>query len=66
MSLSGELRTVRQLAEECPAISLHALKHIVHKREVNGLLDYKAIISLGRRLYIHKGRFEEWLESQYD
>lgn len=54
------LRTLRQLAEECPAFSYHALRKLAQERESNGL----PVIAVGRRVYVDRERFGAWLSAR--
>jgi len=59
-----ELRTVSQMAAECPAFSVPALRMMVKRAEVNGLDRAGAIVrrpDTNAPLF-HLARFSKWLE----
>lgn len=55
------LRTVKQLAEECPALTDRIIYHWLEERDSNGLSA--AVVPIGRRILIDVRRFNEWLEA---
>jgi hypothetical protein len=54
------LRTVRQLAEECPAFSQASIRWAIFHAQRNGLAP--ALVRVGRRVLIDKASFATWLE----
>ena len=42
--------------------TLGQLRHYLTKRHLNGL--EKAVRKIGKRIYVHKDLFEQWIESQ--
>ena len=42
--------------------TLGQLRHYLTKRHLNGL--EKAVRKIGKRIYVHKDFFEQWIESQ--
>lgn len=61
---SADLRTVRQLAAECPAFTQDSLRwHIFNSRD-NGLTELGAIVRVGRRVYLRKSRFDRWVAGE--
>jgi hypothetical protein len=55
------LRTVRQLLEEAPALTPGGLRHLIFNARNNGLAP--AIVRVGRRVFIDRKLFTEWLVS---
>jgi hypothetical protein len=53
------LRTIGQVADQCPAFSEAALRKLILHAPLNGLEP--AIVRLGRRVLIDSERFNEWL-----
>ena len=64
LSTASQLRTVRQFAEECPALSVRAIYKLIERGERNGLAKSKAIVRIGGRVFIHRTRFDRWLEGK--
>lgn len=65
MTNALELKTVKQLAAELHGtggFSESSLRWLLFHRETNGL--DKAVVKLGRKVFIDTGRFNTWLESQ--
>lgn len=62
-SEASKLRTVAQMAEECPAFPESRLRHLVDRAATNGLLDSGAIVRKGGRVLIHRERFDSWVTS---
>ncbi len=60
MSSSKSLRTVSQITRELPAFTEASLRRLVFNSEHNGLA--RAIVRIGRRVYIDRELFEEWVE----
>ena len=58
----GRLRTVRQVAEECPAFTEGGLRWAIFKRRENGL--DAALVRRGRRVLIDMDKFSAWLETR--
>ena len=54
------LRTVDQLAEECPVVTKGQLRWWIFNAEQNGLAV--ALIRIGGRVFIDVDAFNEWLE----
>ena len=54
-----ELRTVRQIAEQNPALPLGTVKTWMNQRERNGLQE--AVVRIGRKTLIHLPTFNAWL-----
>ena len=60
LTTRGEnLRTIAQVAEQCPAFSEAALRKMILRAQFNGLEP--AIVRLGRRVLIDSERFNQWL-----
>ena len=60
LTTRGEnLRTIAQVAQQCPAFSESALRKLILRAPLNGLEP--AIVRLGRRVLIDSERFSEWL-----
>ena len=57
------LRTVAQVADDCPAFSQAALRSLIFDADKNELTASGAIVRLGRRVYIDSERFAEWIAS---
>ena len=55
------LLTVKEIVDN-PAIPFGAneMKHFLFKRDQNGLA--KAVVKIGRRVYIDKRKFDDWIE----
>ena len=62
MTNAAKLRTVKQLAEECPAFTEWSLRKLVAQGELNGFGG--AVVRVGRRVLIDRERFDDWLESR--
>ena len=68
------LYTVEQFADKQPAFSASALRNLIFKAESrkswngeisgNGLIEYGAIIRVGRKVLIDGERFLEWVRQQ--
>jgi hypothetical protein len=58
--------TVRQLAEQQPALSEGGIRWDLHNRGTNGLAKSGAILQRGRRLLIDPERYLSWLASRGD
>ena len=54
------LRSVRQLAAECPAITEGQLRWWIFNAESNGI--DMALVRIGGRIYIDVDAFNRWLE----
>jgi hypothetical protein len=64
--VSQQLRSIKQLAEELKptgAFSEASLRWLVFNSNSNGF--DAALVRVGRRVFIHRGRFGEWLEQQH-
>jgi len=57
-----DLRSVRQLAKECPVFTESSLRWLIFNSEENGLES--SLVRIGRRVFIDLPRFEEWLREQ--
>ena len=57
-----KLLTVRQLAEECPALTESGLRWLIFNSQENKL--DRALVRIGRRVLIDREMFEEWLEER--
>lgn len=55
------LRTVQQIADECPAITVGQLRWWIFNAESNGLSA--ALVRVGGRVYIDTEAFNAWLSS---
>ena len=65
LTTRGEnLRTIAQVAEQCPAFSEAALRKMILRASVNGLEP--ALVRLGRRVLIDRERFNEWLSQHQE
>jgi len=65
VEVSLQLRTVKQLAEELRptgAFTEASLRWLIFNAKGNGF--ERALVRLGRRVFIHRERFGEWLEAQ--
>jgi hypothetical protein len=65
MEVSQQLRTVKQLAEELKptgGFTQASLRWLIFNCNSNGF--DQAIVRLGRKIYIDRERFGEWLEGQ--
>lgn len=60
MSLQN-LRSVRQLAAECPAFSQASIRWSIFHASSNGLAP--ALVRLGKRVLIDRDAFERWVYS---
>lgn len=56
-----DLLNVTQLAQQYP-FSESALRNLLHHRKQNGLAG--AVVKIGRRIYINKNEFDQWLNNQ--
>ena len=56
------LMTLQQTVEQNPAFKLEQLRWQLHCRNKSGLS--KAVVKIGRRVYLDSDRFNEWLENQ--
>ena len=56
-----QLRTVKQLAAECPAISESLLYSWIRHADTNGLGN--AVLRAGGKVVLHRERLFKWLES---
>ena len=61
MAEAHKLRTVRQLAEECPAFTEWSIRKLIAQAELNGF--GRVLVRVGRRVLIDRRHFDEWLES---
>lgn len=61
---SADLRTVRQLASECPAFTQDALRWHIFNAKDNGLHAVGALVRLGRRVYLRKSAFDRWVSGE--
>lgn len=57
-----DLMTVKQTVENYAIFSEGALQWHLFHREQNGL--NKAVVKIGRRIFLDRDRFEEWIESK--
>lgn len=65
MTDSQQLRTVRQLAEDLKptgGFTEPSLRWLIFHRDENGF--DQVIVRLGRKIYIDRTRFAQWLERQ--
>jgi hypothetical protein len=65
VQVEQQLRTVRQLAQELKptgAFSEASLRWLIFNSASNGF--ERALVRMGRRVFIHRDRFGEWLEQQ--
>lgn len=58
---ASNLRTVRQLAAECPAFTEAAIRWHVYRAPENGLTKLGAITRVGRRVLIDREKWDEWV-----
>lgn len=58
----ANLQTTNQFLKRNPAISKGTLRHILFRRNSNGLTDSGAIINLGTRILINPDKFMAWLK----
>ena len=59
-----ELRTVKQITEECPAFGENRLRCLIKRAASNGLNEMGVIYRDGRRVMIHRGKFNRWCETK--
>lgn len=57
-----DLSKVAPFCKTNPAFSESAIRWMIHCANDNGLNEAKAIIRIGRSVYIHTVRFGKWLE----
>jgi len=57
-----ELMTLQQATEQYPAFPVASLRWMLFQRNTNGLS--KAIVKVGRRVFIDRVEFEKWLDNQ--
>lgn len=65
MEVSQQLRTVKQLADELKptgGFTQPSLRWLIFNAKSNGFDE--AIVRLGRKIYIDRERFGQWLERQ--
>lgn len=54
------LRTVKQIADECPAVTIGQLRWWIFNAESNGMAV--ALVRIGGRVYIDVDAFNSWME----
>ena len=59
---AAQLRTIDQVADDSPALTKSRLYKWVADAENNGL--ERALVRKGGRVYIHRQRFDKWLEAK--
>ncbi len=65
-----DLLTIPQFLEEAPAFRSRGkdpemkIRMLIHREELNGLKRSRAIVRIGRSVYIKRGRFMRWVEGQ--
>ncbi len=57
--LLARLRTVEQLAAECPALSVRTLRYWISRADELGL--GRAVLRVGRKVLVDVEQFERWL-----
>jgi hypothetical protein len=65
MEIERQLRTVRQLSDELKptgGFTQASLRWLIFNAKSNGF--DQAIVRLGRKIYIDRERFAQWLEQQ--
>jgi hypothetical protein len=55
------LRTVRQIAQECPAITVGQLRWWIFNAHTNGI--DMALVRVGARVYVDIEAFNRWLDA---
>ena len=60
--IAKNLRTIKQLAEQCPGFTEASLRKLVFDAPNNNLES--AIVRVGRRLFIDLAAFDKWLEER--
>lgn len=63
--MTRNLKSVADFADASP-FSQPQVRWWIHRAGENGLAKAKAIIRIGRRVYIDVDAFERWLESQQE
>lgn len=61
--MNRELVSLAEMAKRGP-ISENGLRWLVLRAKENGLSQYRAIIRIGRRVYIDPAAFERWIDGQ--
>lgn len=59
------LKSVKEFAELTP-FSVGQLRWWMHAHRENGLFEAKALVRVGKRVYIDVARFDAWLEAMQD
>ena len=57
-----ELMSLEETAKQYPVFTVAALRWQLHRRSTSGLS--KAIVKVGRRIYVDSTAFEAWLETK--
>lgn len=55
--------SVNQLAQRQPALSVHAIRHILFNKEKNGLDKSGAVCRIGKKVLIDESKFIAWIQS---
>lgn len=61
--MERKLQTVSDFAKNSP-ISESGLRWHIFNAATNGLAKHKAIVRIGRRVYIDPAAFDRWIDSQ--
>jgi len=61
--VTRNLKTVARFAADSP-FTESSIRWMIFQAEQNGLNEAKAIIRVGRRVYIDEDAFDRWLTSQ--
>ena len=56
--------TVKQFAQQQPALGAGGVRFDLHNRQINGLAQSGAVIMRGRRVLIDGARYIAWMENQ--
>ena len=59
---ASALRSVAQIVEEFPAFDERFIRRLIFHASKNGLAP--AIVHVGRRVFIDRDQFDEWLEAR--
>jgi hypothetical protein len=61
--MNRELISLAEMAKRGP-FSENGLRWLVLKAKVNGLSEHRAIVRIGRRVYVDRAAFDRWIDSQ--
>jgi hypothetical protein len=60
-----DLYSLKQFVENQKLFTMGSLRDKIFKSKSNGLDESKAIVRIGRKIFIHKERFNKWLDETY-